>query len=178
MAHRRPMSNTTTPPDPSSPPDGPRGRAPQRAPRGGDRKIPPRAAGAPATAPHEPLVVDVANLPSPSLEEGAAASAERDPARSDERRTASSLGPTPQNTPDGPIAGYARRIATSADGARPSGALVAPPAGSPAVPLADDYVEAADGGLIAGAVEILNTARDLIGTLMGSSGRGGRPWYE
>lgn len=177
-ASRLDAVDTTTPPDPSSPPDGPRGRAPQRAPRGGDRKIPPRAAGAPATAPHEPLVVDVANLPSPSLEEGAAASAERDPARSDERRTASSLGPTPQNTPDGPIAGYARRIATSADGARPSGALVAPPAGSPAVPLADDYVEAADGGLIAGAVEILNTARDLIGTLMGSSGRGGRPWYE
>ncbi|WFC96721.1 protein phosphatase regulator [Malassezia brasiliensis] len=175
-AHDTRLDPVDPPPDPT-PADGPRGRTPQRVPRGGDRKIP-RAAGAPPSVPHEPLVVDVANLPSPSLEESAAASAERDQARSEDRRAAASLGPTPQNTPDGPIAGYARRTDAPTDGARPSGALVAPPAGSPAVPLADDYVEAADGGLIAGAVEILNTARDLIGTLMGSSGPGGRPWYE
>ncbi|WFD03533.1 hypothetical protein MOBT1_002224 [Malassezia obtusa] len=81
-------------------------------------------------------------------------------AQTEDRRTASVLGPTPQNTPDGPIPGYARSRYTPAPdgGARASGALVAPPSNFPPIPLSDDYVEENQGGLIAGAVEIINTA--------------------
>lgn len=168
--------------DPGASPDPTRGGPSQRsaAPGGAQNMIPPRSADSSSTSPQEPLVVDVENLPTLALEEGPASSAVSEEAQTEDRRTASVLGPTPQNTPDGPIPGYARSRYTPAPdgGARASGALVAPPSNFPPIPLSDDYVEENQGGLIAGAVEIINTACDLLGTLMGSSGQHSRSWYE
>lgn len=61
-----------------------------------------------------------------------------------------------------------------------TGALVAPTHSGdlPRIPLADDYVDEDEGGIIGRAVEIVNTARDLIGALLGSGGAGGRSWRE
>ncbi|WFD29499.1 protein phosphatase regulator [Malassezia sp. CBS 17886] len=169
-----------------------RGRLPQRSwhhdsasrPEPAHTTIPSRAAAAnePSAAPsfpqmHEQLIVDVQNLPGLSLDDPAPSSGSLEvPPRF--------FGPTPQNTPTVPIREYnrARRSAHSpTPGAHSrasySGALVAPPPDQPQVPLADDYVEEYEGGLIAGAVEIMNTARDLLGALIGSSSDYGLSWY-
>ncbi|WFD00633.1 protein phosphatase regulator [Malassezia yamatoensis] len=160
-----------------------RGRTPQRGThRNSAGMIPPYSptGSATSTSSQEPLVVDVENLPNLSLEDSPSSGANQDELPTERTRTASLLGPTPQNTPDGPIPGYtrSRRTPSTDGGHQVSGALVAPPQGLPAIPLADEYVEENEGGLVSGAVEILNTARDLLGTLMGSSGQSQRSWYE
>lgn len=145
-----------------------------------DDMIPPHSSETSATpSPQERLIVDVDNLPSLNLDDDSGSHV-ADGLTENEDPRAASLGPTPQNTPNGQIPGYSRsRRAPTADGsARASGALVAPPANLPQVPLSEDYVEEHEGGLIAGAVEILNTARDLLGTLIGTSGEQGRFWYQ
>jgi hypothetical protein len=77
------------------------------------------------------------------------------------------------NSPDSPV--LPRRVSAT-------GALVAPSdadrdAGV-RVPLAHDYVEEDEGGIVGRAVEIVNTARDLIGALLGTGGDRGRSWRE
>jgi hypothetical protein len=63
-----------------------------------------------------------------------------------------------------------------------TGALVAPSHADKdagvRVPLAHDYVEEDEGGIVGRAVEIVNTARDLIGALLGTGGDRGRSWRE
>ncbi|CAD6907061.1 unnamed protein product [Tilletia controversa] len=61
-----------------------------------------------------------------------------------------------------------------------TGALVAPKNRQVQVPLAHDYVDEGDeGGLINRAVEMINTARDLIGALWGASDSDrGRSWRD
>ncbi|PWN38239.1 uncharacterized protein FA14DRAFT_24379 [Meira miltonrushii] len=63
-----------------------------------------------------------------------------------------------------------------------TGALVAPSDADKVagvrVPLAHDYVEEDEGGIVGRAVEIVNTARDLIGALLGTGGDRGRSWRE
>lgn len=63
-----------------------------------------------------------------------------------------------------------------------TGALVAPSGADKdagvRVPLAHDYVEEDEGGIVGRAVEIVNTARDLIGALLGTGGDRGRSWRE
>jgi hypothetical protein len=63
-----------------------------------------------------------------------------------------------------------------------TGALVAPSDADKdagvRVPLAHDYVEEDEGGIVGRAVEIVNTARDLIGALLGTGGDRGRSWRE
>lgn len=113
-------------------------------------------------------------------------------------------GPTPLNTPTlalaksrsarqrGGSASSAGRVSDEDNKAPPSptiprrssatGALVAPSdadrdAGV-RVPLAHDYVEEDEGGIVGRAVEIVNTARDLIGALLGTGGDRGRSWRE
>lgn len=114
-------------------------------------------------------------------------------------------GPTPLNTPTlalaksrssarqrGGSASTAGRSTDEDSKAPPSptiprrssatGALVAPSdadrdAGV-RVPLAHDYVEEDEGGIVGRAVEIVNTARDLIGALLGTGGDRGRSWRE
>ena len=102
------------------------------------------------------------------------------------------VGPTPLNTPTFLLsrASGKRRSASNAsmDSTGPTsptlprrqsatGALVAPGVSEPRVPLAHDYVEEDEGGLVGRAVEIVNTARDLIGALLGTGDRG-RSWRE
>lgn len=88
-------------------------------------------------------------------------------------------GPTPYNTPTGPYTERNQDMDASIQyNSHSSGALVAPPSHMPQVPLAEDYVEEDEGGLISSAVEILNTARDLFGAIMGSSRQTGRSWYD
>lgn len=87
-------------------------------------------------------------------------------------------GPTPYNTPTGPYSARKDMDASIRSNSHASGALVAPPSHMPQVPLAEDYVEEDEGGLIASAVEILNTARDLFGAIIGSSRQTGRSWYD
>lgn len=91
------------------------------------------------------------------------------------------VGPTPLNSPisssafHGPGHGAIQRNSQSHPH---TGAVVAPSSYFPPVPLSEDYVEEREGGLIASAVEIINTARDLFGVIIGSPGRMGRSWYE
>lgn len=63
-----------------------------------------------------------------------------------------------------------------------TGALVAPSDADKdagvRVPLAHDYVEEDEGGIVGRAVEIVNTARDLIGALLGTGSDRGRSWRE
>ncbi|CDW99306.1 hypothetical protein [Sporisorium scitamineum] len=104
------------------------------------------------------------------------------------------VGPTPLNTPTFILArASGKRHSGSGSGADISGggpssptlprrtsatgALVAPHNSEPRVPLAHDYVEEDEGGIIGRAVEIVNTARDLIGALLGTGDRG-RSWRE
>lgn len=90
------------------------------------------------------------------------------------------VGPTPSNTPT--ILLSNRECSTvHEDGpgaARTSGAVVAPPKTLPQVPLAENYVEEGEGGLVGSAVEILNTARDLLGAIMGTPRHTRQSWYE
>lgn len=97
------------------------------------------------------------------------------------------VGPTPHNSPTimSPRANRVDKESQSLLKAvhksqRPqnTGAIVAPPSHFPPVPLNEDYVEEHEGGLIASAVEIINTARDLFGVITGSSWHTGRSWYE
>ncbi|SNX87455.1 related to REG1 - regulatory subunit for protein phosphatase Glc7p [Melanopsichium pennsylvanicum] len=104
------------------------------------------------------------------------------------------VGPTPLNTPTFILArASGKRRSGSGSGAdvtgggpvsptlprrtSATGALVAPHNSEPRVPLAHDYVEEDEGGIIGRAVEIVNTARDLIGALLGTGDRG-RSWRE
>lgn len=91
------------------------------------------------------------------------------------------VGPTPLNSPIGQ-APFHDTGQVDMQGNRQShrntGAIVAPSSYFPPVPLSEDYVEEHEGGLIATAVEIINTARDLFGVIIGSPGRMGRSWYE
>jgi hypothetical protein len=104
------------------------------------------------------------------------------------------VGPTPLNTPTFILArASGKRRSGSGSGAditgggpssptlprrtSATGALVAPHNSEPRVPLAHDYVEEDEGGIIGRAVEIVNTARDLIGALLGMGDRG-RSWRE
>ena len=104
------------------------------------------------------------------------------------------VGPTPLNTPTFILArASGKRRSSSGSGAdirgggpfsptlprrtSATGALVAPHNSEPRVPLAHDYVEEDEGGIIGRAVEIVNTARDLIGALLGTGDRG-RSWRE
>ncbi|KAN0063712.1 protein phosphatase regulator [Thecaphora frezii] len=105
------------------------------------------------------------------------------------------VGPTPLNTPTfilSRASGKRRPTSTSSNeaisGGGPNsptlprrtsatGALVAPHNSEPRVPLAHDYVEEDEGGIVGRAVEIVNTARDLIGALLGTGDRG-RSWRE
>lgn len=138
---------------------------------------------------HQRLSVDLGNLP-----------------RVDANKSpeAAPGGPTPLNTPTlalaksrsarqrGGSTSSAGRSADEDSKAPPSptiprrssatGALVAPSdadrdAGV-RVPLAHDYVEEDEGGIVGRAVEIVNTARDLIGALLGTGGDRGRSWRE
>ena len=113
------------------------------------------------------LSVDTANVPS------------NNPAGSPQE-----VGPTPLNTPTFALARV--RASGSGDPHSPSvprkpnstGALVAPRRDDGVrIPLAEDYVDEDEGGLIGRAVEIVNTARDLIGALLGTGDRG-RSWRE
>lgn len=108
------------------------------------------------------------------------------------------VGPTPLNTPTlalGKIksgsgssgkpargnAGYAGGLPESSPIPRrtsATGALVAPSSSDVRVPLASDYVDEDEGGIVGRAVEIVNTARDLIGALLGTGGDRGRSWRE
>lgn len=102
-------------------------------------------------------------------------------------------GPTPLNTPTLALAksrgrrrGDSKDSTDSGAGAPPSptvprrtsatGALVAPSGADREagvrVPLAHDYVEEDEGGIVGRAVEMVNTARDLIGALWGGGDRG------
>lgn len=101
-------------------------------------------------------------------------------------------GPTPGNTPV--IVRLPPPPLDEADGGSPiiprrpnaTGAMVAPRVRPQEVssrmhhtinvPLAADYVAEDEGGLVARAAEIVNTARDLLGTLIGA--RGARAWRE
>lgn len=104
------------------------------------------------------------------------------------------VGPTPLNTPTfilarssgkrrsgsnstADVAGGGPNSPTLPRRTSATGALVAPHNSEPRVPLAHDYVEEDEGGLIGRAVEIVNTARDLIGALLGTGDRG-RSWRE
>lgn len=91
------------------------------------------------------------------------------------------VGPTPLNSPIGQSpfhgTGYGA-MQGNRQSHRNTGAVVAPSSYFPPVPLSEDYVEEHEGGLIASAVEIINTARDLFGVIIGSPGRMGRSWYE
>ncbi|EPQ27095.1 uncharacterized protein PFL1_05379 [Pseudozyma flocculosa PF-1] len=107
------------------------------------------------------------------------------------------VGPTPLNTPTfilSKASGKRRPTSSSSSsndaisGGGPNsptlprrtsatGALVAPHNSEPRVPLAHDYVEEDEGGIVGRAVEIVNTARDLIGALLGTGDRG-RSWRE
>ncbi|KOS16165.1 hypothetical protein Malapachy_3406 [Malassezia pachydermatis] len=128
----------------------------------------------------DPLVVDVQNLPGLAVHDTASLRG------SQGVRRASFLsaqgGPTPSNTPTIPLSGdREKRIVHMSRGrpsSRTSGALVAPAPSLPQVPLAEDYVEESEGGLIGTAVELLNTARDLLGAIMGSPRNPGQSWYE
>ncbi|PWZ03529.1 hypothetical protein BCV70DRAFT_224924 [Testicularia cyperi] len=131
-----------------------------------------------ATAEGAELSVDVENIPSntPRVSRGAG----NGPVE---------VGPTPLNTPTFILArASGKRRSADITGGGPSsptlprrtsatGALVAPHSSDPRVPLAHDYVEEDEGGLIGRAVEIVNTARDLIGALLGTGDRG-RSWRE
>lgn len=154
--------------------------------------IPQSPTASPSTdLPDQRLMVDVLNLPGVSMD-----------ARARSAQLASARGgPTPQNTPttqlrttraSGGAHSESRLAASSTErdpvGAfqasrdhpakAPSGAIVAPSAHMPSVPLAEDYVEEHEGGLISSAVEILNTARDLLGTLISTGSEQRRAWYE
>ncbi len=125
-----------------------------------------RSLGQSAEASASELSVDTANVPS------------NDPSSPQQ------VGPTPLNTPT-----FALARRSNKDGSDPTspvmprkpnstGAVVAPRREDGVrVPLAHDYVDEDEGGLIGRAVEIVNTARDLIGALLGSSDRG-RSWRE
>ena len=113
--------------------------------------------------------------------------------------TSAQGGPTPLNTPTFALAkSRASRQTKSASAASSAGkgpdsptlprrssatgALVAPSDADKdagvRVPLAHDYVEEDEGGIVGRAVEIVNTARDLIGALLGTGGDRGRSWRE
>ena len=109
---------------------------------------------------HEPISIDVSG------------------ARDDTDFACDLQSPTPGNSPIEVLAGRASSVNSTDGASRNTGALVAPPTYMPQVPLAENYVEEHEGGLISTAVEILNTARDLVGTLMGSSGARSRAWYR
>lgn len=109
---------------------------------------------------HEPISIDVSG------------------ARDDTDFACDLHSPTPGNSPIEVLAGRASSVNSTDGASRNTGALVAPPTYMPQVPLAENYVEEHEGGLISTAVEILNTARDLVGTLMGSSGARSRAWYR
>ncbi|CBQ70156.1 related to REG1-regulatory subunit for protein phosphatase Glc7p [Sporisorium reilianum SRZ2] len=133
------------------------------------------------------LSVDVENIPSnaPPAAKTASVTSPDGPVE---------VGPTPLNTPTFILArASGKRRSGSGSGADISGggpssptlprrtsatgALVAPHNSEPRVPLAHDYVEEDEGGIIGRAVEIVNTARDLIGALLGTGDRG-RSWRE
>lgn len=48
----------------------------------------------------------------------------------------------------------------------------------PPVPLAEEHEEEDEGGLIASAIEIVNTVRDLLGAIIGSSRQTRQSWYN
>lgn len=133
------------------------------------------------------LSVDLENLPSNMSPTGSSAPG----------------GPTPLNTPTFALAKSRQRqskssgSSTSTSGSdkgkgpdsptlprrsSATGALVAPSDADKdagvRVPLAHDYVEEDEGGIVGRAVEIVNTARDLIGALLGTGGDRGRSWRE
>lgn len=133
------------------------------------------------------LSVDVENIPSnaPPASKVASVTSPDGPVE---------VGPTPLNTPTFILARTSgKRRSGSGSGAditgggpssptlprrtSATGALVAPHNSEPRVPLAHDYVEEDEGGIIGRAVEIVNTARDLIGALLGTGDRG-RSWRE
>lgn len=133
------------------------------------------------------LSVDVENIPSnaPPASKAASVTSPDGPVE---------VGPTPLNTPTFILArASGKRRSGSGSGAditgggpssptlprrtSATGALVAPHNSEPRVPLAHDYVEEDEGGIIGRAVEIVNTARDLIGALLGTGDRG-RSWRE
>ncbi|SPO29173.1 related to REG1 - regulatory subunit for protein phosphatase Glc7p [Ustilago trichophora] len=156
--------------------------------RRGGSKASARAKSASPNAAATELSVDVENIPSnapPASSKLASVTSPDGPVE---------VGPTPLNTPTFILARASgkRRSGSggSADisGGGPSsptlprrtsatGALVAPHNSEPRVPLAHDYVEEDEGGIIGRAVEIVNTARDLIGALLGTGDRG-RSWRE
>ena len=126
-----------------------------------------RSLGQSADASASELSVDTANVPS------------NDPLSPQQ------VGPTPLNTPTFSLA--RRNKEGPADPLSPTiprkpnatGALVAPRRDDGVrVPLAHDYVDEDEGGLIGRAVEIVNTARDLIGALLGTGGDRARSWRE
>lgn len=96
------------------------------------------------------------------------------------------VGPTPYNSPIsmsphanlGEESQARMKSVLKSQGSQNKGAIVAPSAYFPPVPLSHDYVEEHEGGLIASAVEIINTARDLFGVITGSSWHAGRSWYD
>lgn len=94
------------------------------------------------------------------------------------------VGPTPLNTPTDLSPTYDQsqennlRKAILKSQTNHTGAIVAPSSNFPPVPLSEDYVEEHEGGLIASAVEIINTARDLFGVIIGSPRNMSRSWYE
>ncbi|UZJ56648.1 hypothetical protein CBS101457_005968 [Exobasidium rhododendri] len=94
-------------------------------------------------------------------------------ASSSKPNTDGTAGPSPEKGQDSPI--LPKRSSAT-------GALVAPSDADKdagvRVPLAHDYVEEDEGGIVGRAVEIVNTARDLIGALLGTGGDRGRSWRE
>lgn len=155
--------------------------------RKGASKASARAKSASPSAAATELSVDVENIPSnaPPASKVVSVTSPDGPVE---------VGPTPLNTPTFILARASGKrrsgSASSADisGGGPTsptlprrtsatGALVAPHNSEPRVPLAHDYVEEDEGGIIGRAVEIVNTARDLIGALLGTGDRG-RSWRE
>lgn len=125
----------------------------------------------PDTTEEDDLMVNVYNLPNAALSDKSLSE--------HSERLLYRGGPTPFNTPTGPFSTRSQDLDASMQRiSHASGALVAPPPYMPRVPLAEDYVEEDEGGLISSAVEIINTARDLFGAIMGSSSQIGRSWYD
>ncbi|EST07192.1 hypothetical protein PSEUBRA_003359 [Kalmanozyma brasiliensis GHG001] len=155
--------------------------------KGGSRAASARAKSTSPGAAGTDLSVDVENIPSNARPVPKAVSVTSPDGPVE-------VGPTPLNTPTFILARASGKrrsgSGTGADiaGGGPSsptlprrtsatGALVAPHNSEPRVPLAHDYVEEDEGGIIGRAVEIVNTARDLIGALLGTGDRG-RSWRE
>lgn len=155
--------------------------------KGGSKAASARANSSSSSAAATELSVDVSNIPSnaPRATKAGSVTSPDGPVE---------VGPTPLNTPTFILArASGKRRSGSGSGADISGggpssptlprrtsatgALVAPHNSEPRVPLAHDYVEEDEGGIIGRAVEIVNTARDLIGALLGTGDRG-RSWRE